>query len=81
MNHTLRVLSERLLHGPERVAELFERDEVFRELCEEYRLCSETTSRLAGAEGPSGALRDEYVALTMRLEAELLRYLAEHPDA
>jgi hypothetical protein len=58
---------------------MFERDDVFRELCDEYQMCTETASRLEAAGGPSGALRLEYAALRLRLEAELLRYLEEHP--
>jgi hypothetical protein len=40
----------------------------------------EHVARLFGARA-SPALRDEYVALRLRLEGELLRYLMEHPDA
>ena len=57
---------------------MFEEDDVFRELCEEYEVCVETAARIEGAEKANRALLDEYLALRMRLEGELLRYMAEH---
>lgn len=56
---------------------LFEHDEVFRELCDEYQACSEATTRLEGAPGANRALLSEYQALRLRLEGEVLRRLAE----
>jgi len=64
----------------ERANVLFEDDEAFRELCEEYQACSETAERLVASPGRE-ALRKEYAALRLRLEGELLRFLAEHPEA
>jgi uncharacterized protein YdcH (DUF465 family) len=58
-------------HFPElrnEVAGLFWRDEVFRELCEDYESCSQALARQETNE----ALRREYVALRLRLETELL---------
>jgi hypothetical protein len=81
MNSALRLVGERLPRVREQVLRLFERDEVFRELCDEYQVCSETAARMESAAGASLALRDEYVALRLRLEGELLRYLVEHADA
>jgi hypothetical protein len=81
MRSALRLVGERLPHVRGQVARLFERDEVFRDLCDEYEACSETAARMESAAGASPALRDEYAALRLRLEAELLRYLMEHPDA
>jgi hypothetical protein len=81
MHSALRLVGERLPHVREQVVRLFERDEVFRELCDEYQTCSETAARMESAAGASPALRDEYVALRLRLESEMLRYLLEHPDA
>jgi hypothetical protein len=51
--------------------------ETFRELCEEYVACVRSVERLAGT-GPDDALRAEYGALSLRLEGEMLRYIAEH---
>ena len=53
-----------------------EKQESFRELCEEYFVCTQTLQRL---ERPGGeeSLRSEYGALRLRLEGELLRYVAE----
>ncbi len=53
-----------------------EKQDSFRELCEEYFACSQVLARL---ERPNAeeALRAEYGALRLRLEGELLRYIAE----
>ena len=53
----------------------------FRELCDEYHVCSETAARMEGAAGAKRAIRDEYVALRLRLEGELLRYMSEHDES
>jgi len=78
MHLALRLVGERLPHVREQVALLFAHDEVFRELCGEYQICCETAARMTGETTADRALRDEYTALKLRLEAELLRYLAEH---
>jgi hypothetical protein len=59
------------------VACLFERDEIFRELCDDYEACA----RALAEQERSEDLRREYSALRLRLETELLAYLdeAEHP--
>ena len=54
---------------------LFERELLFRELCEDYETCANALARQPASEG----LRREYSALQLRLETELLRYL--HEDA
>ena len=59
----------------EQVAALYDRDDVFRELCGEYSICLEAVSR-AEASG-SSTLRAEYATLQLRLEAELLQQLEE----
>ena len=59
----------------ERVAALWARDDVFRELCSEYSICLVAADR-AEASG-SSSLRAEYAALQLRLEAELLQQLEE----
>jgi len=81
MDSALKVLGERLPHVREQVTRLFERDEVFRELCGDYATCSETAARMETVAPKSPGLRNEYVALQLRIEGELLRYLMEHPDA
>lgn len=58
-----------------RVAALYDRDDVFRELCDEYSICLEAVSRAAASGVPE--LRAEYAALQLRLEAELLQQLEE----
>ncbi len=55
------------------VACLFEEDDVFRELCEDYEACSQALARQESNE----ALRREYAALRLRLETELLGRLHE----
>jgi len=60
----------------ERVAILFEVDDVFRELCEGYEACTLALSR----QPPSEDLCREYEALRLRLETELRRHLDEVAD-
>jgi hypothetical protein len=69
----LELVKEQFPNLKERVATLFERDPVFRELCEDYEACTVTLSR----KPPSDALQREYQALSLRLEFELLRHLQE----
>jgi hypothetical protein len=59
------------------VACLFERDVVFRELCDDYEACFLALARQESNE----ALKREYAALRLRLETELLGRLhdAEEP--
>jgi len=75
MTPSLRLVSEQFPHLRDRVACLFERNEIFRELCEDYETCTSALARQTA----SGALRHEYSALQLRLETELLGYL--HEDA
>ena len=70
---SLRLVEERLPQVRDGVARLFERDENFRDLCDEYEACVKTLARL----GSDDAMRKEYGMLQLRLEGELLRYLAE----
>lgn len=80
MHSALRLVSDRLPHLRELAARLFERDEVFREMCDEYELCHVTQARMTPTSRMAGAVGKEYVALGLRLEGELLRYLAENAD-
>ena len=75
MPSSLQLVSEQFPHLRERVAGLFEQNELFRELCEDYETCARALSGQTASEG----LRREYSALRLRLETELLRYL--HEDA
>jgi hypothetical protein len=59
------------------VTRLFERDDVFRELCEDYQACSFALVRRE----PNEALRREFEALRLRLENELLGRLHDAEDA
>jgi hypothetical protein len=60
-----------------RAEELFEHDEVFREVCEEYEACRQAELRLAGGDARTEALRLEYEKHRARLEQELSRHLEE----
>ena len=80
MDSSLKLVSERFGHVRERAAELFARDEDFRDLCEDYEACARTLTRLESESGSSSDLRDEYAALLLRVERELLRFLEEHRD-
>jgi len=53
-----------------------EKQDSFRELCEEYWACTKVLERLERP-GAEESLRSEYGALRLRLEGELLRYIAE----
>ena len=53
-----------------------EKQDSFRELCEEYWACNQVLERLERP-GAEESLRSEYGALRLRLEGELLRYIAE----
>ncbi len=59
----------------DRVAALYGRDDVFRELCDEYSICLAAVDRATSSGSP--AMRAEYAALRLRLEAELLQQLEE----
>ena len=73
MTPSLQRVSDQFPHLRERVACLFERDEIFRELCEDYEACT----RALSDQGRNGDLRREYAALSLRLETGLLGYLQE----
>jgi len=77
MPSSLQLVSEQFPHLRERVACLFERNELFRELCEDYEACA---GALAGQPATEG-LRREYGALRLRLETELLQYLREDVES
>jgi hypothetical protein len=80
MHPALSWVTERLPNLREKVTRFFDQSEDFRELCEEYQACCEALARLASP-GSNEALRREYLALRLRLEGEILRYVAEHPEA
>ncbi len=79
MTPSLRRVSEQFPHLRERVACLFERDDIFRELCDDYEACAQALSQ----QERNVDLRREYSALRLRLETELLAYVqeAEQPRA
>lgn len=79
LHSCVRLLSERLPGVGGRIVELFERDETFRELCQDYEACAGTAARLEACDSSSSDMRHEYAALRLRLERELLQYLEEHP--
>jgi len=77
MSSCLQLVSEQFPHLRDRVACLFGRDQLFRELCEDYESCSVALERPAASEG----LRREYQVLRLRLETEMLRFLNEDAEA
>jgi hypothetical protein len=79
MHPSMRLVAERFQGARDRAQRLFELDENFRDLCDEYLECTGTVARLESGAGSSGGMRNEYAALQLRLERELLRYLEEHP--
>ena len=72
----MKLLNDRFPHVQALALKRCEQLESFRELCEEYWACSQVLARL---ERPNAeeSLRSEYGALRLRLEGELLRYIAE----
>jgi hypothetical protein len=80
MHSSLKGVTDRFPYIKDRAAQLFENDEAFRDLCDEYEMCSLTASRLESDAEASEAMRKEYAALRLRLEGELLRYLGEVPN-
>jgi len=78
MDASLTAVAQRFPTVQDQASRLFEHDENFREICEEYRACADTLSRLGGAAPSEEPIRKEYSALLLRLEGELLRYLKEH---
>jgi hypothetical protein len=79
VNSSLTLLGERFPHVREQAERLYESDESFRDLCQDYEACAATVARLESGGFSSPAMRKEYTALLMRLERELLRFLEEHP--
>jgi hypothetical protein len=73
MSSCLQLVSEQFPHLRDRVACLFQRDQLFRELCEDYEACSVALGLHSGSQG----LQREYEVLRLRLETELLRFLKE----
>lgn len=75
MPSCLALVIEQFPNLRERVTSLFHSDVVFRELCEDYEICTNALARQPSSPG----LREEYSALQLRLEAELLMHLDESP--
>ena len=80
MQMSLRLVSERFQQVQKRARRLFDLNADFRDLCDEYEACTETLAHLETGEPGSKGLRNEYAALLLRLERELLRCMEEHPD-
>jgi hypothetical protein len=78
VNTPLKVVAERFPLLKEQAARRFACDENFRDLCEDYVICAETVAHLESTANPPDGLREEYAALLLRLECELLRHLQEH---
>jgi hypothetical protein len=73
---SMKLLLERFPHVQALALKRCEREDSFRELCEEYQACSQVLARLEKPDAEA-SLRSEYRALRLRLEGELLRYIAE----
>ena len=73
MSSSLDLVSRQFPHLQDRVACLFDRDPLFRELCDDYQACSTALKQQQASEG----LQREYELLRLRLETELLRFLNE----
>lgn len=72
----MKLLLERFPHVQALALKRCEKQDSFRELCEEYFACNQVLARLERPDAEE-ALRTEYGALRLRLEGELLRYIAE----
>jgi hypothetical protein len=72
----MKLLLARFPHVQALALKRCEQDDSFRELCQEYWACSQVLERLERPNSEAG-LRTEYGALRLRLEGELLRYIAE----
>jgi hypothetical protein len=81
MRASIKLLSERFPYVQTEAQHLFERNEGFRDLCEEYEACAEAFRRLETSRPADDPMRLEYAALSLRLEGELLRYLQAHRGA
>ena len=57
---------------------VLEQSEPFRDLVEEYGVCTEVLERRQGRSEPP---INEYAALRLRLECELLQYLSDYADS
>ncbi len=80
MDPSLKLVSERFEQVGGRAARLFDRDESFRDLCEEYAACAQTLARLESTSPSPAGMRNEYGALLLRLERELLRHMEGDSD-
>ena len=74
---SVQLLIERFPHVHAVALRLLDQHEAFRDLLEEYEVCSDVVERLSRT-GAGSAMFKEYTALRLRLEGELLRYIAEH---
>ena len=72
----MKLLLDRFPHVQALALKRCEKQDSFRELCEEYWACTQVLERLERP-GAEESLRSEYGALRLRLEGELLRYIAE----
>lgn len=73
----LKLLQARFPHMQSVSLRLLLQHATFRELCEEYEACAEALKRLTHTPADD-SMRNEYTALSLRLEGELLRYIGEH---
>jgi len=72
----MKLLLDRFPHVQALALKRCEKQDSFLELCEEYSACTQVLERLERP-GAEEDLRSEYGALRLRLEGELLRYIAE----
>jgi hypothetical protein len=74
----LKRICERFPALRDQAAIRFAFDETFRELCEDYDVCAISLAHIEASDRRPEGILDEYAALLLRLERELLRHLEEH---
>jgi len=73
-------LHDVLIRFPEsgdRIRALFDEDEEFRELCEDYAECAAVLERLRRGQGVEAARIEEYCELRLNIEQEVLGRISE----
>jgi hypothetical protein len=73
----LRLVQQRFPHIKAASLQLLDKQEAFRDLCDEYAACTAVLERLTDAASDQ-AMHKEYSALRLRVEGELLRYVSDH---
>lgn len=72
----LAILRDRFPHVQSASLRMLMQSPTFRDMCEEYDTCRKVLRRLSNSPKDI-AMRNEYTALSLRIEGELLRYISE----